>query len=67
MASWEVWPLLLIDLGSPLASPDCPLFPSDFCSHKGEGLVHVCVCMCVCVCVCVCVRAHVHVCAHGSA
>ena len=50
LASWSVWSLLLIDLGSPLASPDCPLFPSDFCSCKGEGLVHVCVCVCVCVC-----------------
>ena len=50
LASWEVRSLLLIDLGSPLASPDCPLFPSDFCSRKGEGLVHVCVCLCVCVC-----------------
>ena len=49
LASWEVWLLLLIDLGSSLASPDCPLFPSDFCSRKGEGLVH-------CVCVCVCAR-----------
>ena len=47
-ASWEVWALLLTDLGSPLASPYCPLVPSDCCSRKGEGHVHVCVCVCTC-------------------
>ena len=46
LASWEVWPLL-IDLDSPLASPGCLLFSSDFCSLKGEGHVHMHMHMCV--------------------
>ena len=46
LASWEMWALLLIDLGSPLASPGGPLVPCDSCSRKGEGHLHVCVCVC---------------------
>ena len=44
LASWEVWPLLLVDLGSPLASPVALLFPLTAVATKVKAT-----CMCVCV------------------